>query len=161
MKFLCDDNLGKLAKYLRILGFDTFFKETISDAELLAVMLKQNRIVLTRDHNLIKKIEPGKYTLIETDSPDEQLKAVIRSLNLKADENELFSRCLICNEVCHDVAKEDIADEVFPYTIKTHEHFKKCPACGRVYWQGSHYKDMVEKLRGVIGEIDNEMSTLS
>lgn len=99
--------------------------------------------------------------LIETDSPDEQLMAVIRGLNLKVNENELFSRCLICNEVCHDVAKKDIADEVFPYTIKIHQQFKKCPACGRVYWQGSHYKDMVKKLRAVIGKIDNEMSTLS
>jgi uncharacterized protein with PIN domain len=152
MKFLCDDNLGKLAKYLRILGYDTFFKKTISDAELLAVMLKQNRLVLTRDHNLIKKIEPEKYILVETDSPDEQLRAVIRDLSLKVHENELFSRCLVCNEICHDVTKNDIADEVFPYTIKTQKQFKKCPACGRIYWQGSHYKDMVEKLKAVIGE---------
>ena len=69
MKFLCDDNLGKLAKYLRLLGFDAFFKVDIGDAELLGIMLKQNRIVLTRDHRLIKRIEPDKYLLSKTIHP--------------------------------------------------------------------------------------------
>jgi uncharacterized protein with PIN domain len=150
MKLLCDDNLGKLAKYLRMLGFDTFFKVDISDSELLGVMLRENRIVLTRDHHLIKRIEPGRFVLIETDSPEEQLKHVVESLKLPVDRDNLFSRCLECNEVCVDVAKDEIKDEVFPYIIKTHDSFRRCPSCGRIYWQGSHYKDMMEKLKGVL-----------
>jgi len=105
MKFLCDDNLGKLAKYLRMLGLDTFFRSDIRDAELLGVMLKQNRIVLE------------------------------------------------CNVLCDDVTKDDIIDEVFPYIIKTQDNFKRCPSCRRIYWQGSHYKDMVGKLADVIRNI--------
>jgi len=162
MKFLCDDNLGKLARYLRMLGYDTFFRIDISDAELLAVMLKQDRIVLTRDHLLVKRIEPDRHVLIESDSPEEQLKAVIRHLGLKikisTDERisyppRFFNRCLECNEICRDVAKADIADKIFPYIIKSQAIFKQCPACHRIYWQGSHYKDMVKKLLSVLEEI--------
>jgi uncharacterized protein with PIN domain len=153
MKFLCDDNLGKLAKYLRMLGFDTFFKSVLSDAELLAVMLKEKRFVLTRDHNLAKRIEPGRYQIIKSDVPEEQLREVFSALSLKIETEALFSRCLECNEVCVEVSKDEIKDEVFPYIVKKHEVFRRCPVCRRVYWQGSHYKDMMERLMGVVGGI--------
>ncbi|MCP4581212.1 MAG: hypothetical protein GY839_06310 [candidate division Zixibacteria bacterium] len=163
MKFLCDDNLGKLAKYLRMLGLDTFFRIDISDAKLLGIMLKQNRIVLTRDNQLIKRIEPERYLLIESDSPEEQLKAVVKRFDLDVSLNiddldrsrMLFSRCLECNDVCDDVDKDEIIDEVFPYIIKTQDSFKRCPSCRRIFWQGSHYKDMVKKLADVVNEIRN------
>ena len=153
MRFLCDDNLGKLAKYLRMLGYDTFFRQTISDAEFLAVMLKEGRTALTRDHRLIKRIEPERCLLIETDSPEEQLKAVINRFDITAKRDNLFSRCLECNVVCIEVKPDDITDEVFPYIIKTQDRFRRCPSCQRVYWQGSHYKGMIEKLKTVIGEL--------
>jgi len=162
MKFLCDDNLGKLAKYLRMIGYDTFFQVDISDAELLAVMLKQDRIVLTRDHLLVKRIEPDRYAFIESDIPEEQLKAVIRHLKLEikisTDERidcppQFFTRCLECNEICRDVVKDEIADKIFPYIMKSQTTFRQCPACRRIYWQGSHYKDMVRKLLAVLQEI--------
>lgn len=151
MKFLCDDNLGKLARYLRMLGHDTFYKSSLTDPELLATMLAERRFVITRDHNLAGRLELGRFLLIDTDSPEEQLKAVITDLKLEIDKAELFSRCLECNEVCVDVSPDDIKDEVFPYVIKTHDQFRRCPACGRIYWQGSHYEDMLEKLEKIIG----------
>jgi uncharacterized protein with PIN domain len=153
MKLLCDDNLGKLAKYLRILGFDTFFKVDIADAELLGVMLKENRIVITRDHRLIRRIEPGRFLLVESDSPEIQLKQVIDQLRLPLDRSNLFSRCLECNEVCGDVTADEVKNQVFPYIIKTQDTFKRCPSCRKIYWRGSHYKDMVEKLREIMGEV--------
>jgi len=152
MQFLCDDNLGKLARYLRMLGYDTYFKSALNDAELLAVMLKPNRLVLTRDTQRIKRIEPERYLLIETDSPEQQLKTVVKHFDLQINKSSLFTRCLECNVICHEVAGDDIKDEVFPYIIKTHDRFKRCPSCRRIYWQGSHYKDMIEKLENVIGK---------
>ncbi|MCD6163330.1 MAG: Mut7-C RNAse domain-containing protein [candidate division Zixibacteria bacterium] len=154
MKFLCDDNLGKLARYLRMLGYDTYFEQTIGDAELLSVMLKQGRIVLTRDSNLVERIESERRLLIESDSPEKQLKAVITQLNLQINKDKLFTRCLECNKVCSEVAGEDVTDEVFPYIIKTQDSFKRCPKCRRIYWQGSHYKDMIAKLKSVIEGLD-------
>ncbi len=154
MRFLCDDNLGKLARYLRMLGYDTFFKSPLNDAELLAVMLKQDRLALTRDTRLARRIEPEICLLIETDSPEQQLKTVIERFGLEINKSSLFTRCLECNVICDEVAGDDIKDEVFPYIIKTHDRFKRCPSCKRIYWQGSHYKDMIEKLKNVIGKID-------
>ena len=153
MKLLCDDNLGKLTKYLRMLGFDTFFKVDIADAELLGVMLKENRIVITRDHHLIKRIEPDRFLLIESDLPEMQLKQVIDQLKLPLDRGNLFSRCLECNEVCEDVTADEVKDQVFPYIIKTQDTFKRCPSCHKIYWRGSHYKDMMDKLREIMGEV--------
>ncbi len=150
MKFLCDDNLGKLAKYLRMLGYDTYFKREISDAELLGVMLKENRIVLTRDQSLIKRIEEDRYLFIESNMPDEQLKQVIVHFNLAFNESKLFRRCLECNELCETVSKEQVKDKVFPYILKTQDSFQRCPSCGRIYWQGSHYEAMCEKLREIL-----------
>lgn len=150
MCFLCDDNLGKLARYLRMLGFDTFFKSEISDAELLGVMFKQDRIVLTRDTRLIKRIEQGRFLHISSDLPEEQVRQVIDKFQLSLDEDRIFSRCLECNELCESVSKDEIEGKVFPYILKTHEKFQRCPSCKRIYWQGSHYKDMWEKLKGLI-----------
>ena len=153
MKFLCDDNLGKLARYLRMLGFDTYFKSDIEDAELLGIMLKENRMVLTRDHRLVKRIERERYLLIETDSAEHQLKYVIEKLSLQIAKDKLFTVCLECNEVCQEVGSDEIRDEVFPYIIKTRDSFRRCPSCRRIYWQGSHYKDMVERLREIVGDL--------
>lgn len=153
MKLLCDDNLGKLAKYLRMLGFDTYFKSSVSDAELLGVMLKENRFVLTRDHQLIKRIESGRYLLLESNIPEEQLKAVIDNQHLEIVKGDLFSRCLECNEKCVEISKDEIKADIFPYIMKTQDKFMRCPSCRRIYWQGSHYKDMVEKLKEIIEKI--------
>jgi uncharacterized protein with PIN domain len=151
MKFLCDDNLGKLAKYLRLLGYDTFYFSTMSDGQLLAVMLKENRLALTRDHRLARRIDELKYVLITDDIPEIQLRRVVAKLELKPDPQALFSRCIICNDICIEVAKNDIENEVFPYILKSKEWFRKCPSCGRIFWQGSHHKDMLRKLQIILG----------
>ena len=149
-KFLCDDNLGKLARYLRLLGYDTFFEKTLDDARLLSTMLKENRIVLTRDRKLIKRLPAGRFVLIEDDSPETQIKSVIGQLVLKPDRDAFFSRCLECNEPCVEISRDEIEEKVFPYILKKHESFSKCPACGRIFWPGSHYKDMVRKLDSIL-----------
>ena len=151
MKFLCDDNLGKLATYLRLLGYDTFYQATISDAQVLSTMLKEGRVVLTKDHNLASRIEPTSLVLIESDNPEQQIRQVIERLRLKSDQALLFSRCLLCNSECLNVSKDEIKERVFPYILRTKETFKKCPTCGRIYWQGSHYKDMVARLKEIFG----------
>jgi len=149
-KFLCDDNLGKLARFLRMLGYDTFFEKTLSDARLLSTMLKEDRVVLTRDRKLAKKLPAGQFLLIETDSPEEQLISVIQQFQLKPDRDDFFSRCLECNERCVEVSRGEVKDRVFPFVLKSHESFTQCPVCNRIYWPGSHYKAMVDKLESIL-----------
>jgi len=138
MKLLCDDNLGKLAKYLRMLGYDTYFKTDISDSELLGIMLKQSRIVLTRDNRLAKRIEKERYVLIESDNPEDQLNQVLETLVLPIDKDILFSRCLECNEICESISKDEIKDNVFPYILKTNgrKNFRNAPLANEYTGKG-------------------------
>jgi uncharacterized protein with PIN domain len=150
VKFICDDNLGKLAKYLRILGFDTHFEEPIDDAELLRIAASQQRWLLTRDHHLANRSHPYGVTILEDDDSSRQLSVVIQSLSLRIDPELLFHRCSLCNAPCRIVDKSQIGDEVFPFILKTQEIISQCPSCKRYYWKGSHYKKLIRKLKGAI-----------
>jgi hypothetical protein len=150
VRFICDDNLGKLAKYLRLLGFDTFFAEPIADSELLAAAASQERFLLTRDHSLRDKSHPYGMLLIENDEALAQLSEVIKSLNLQVRTADLFTRCSRCNEVCHSVRKEEIAERAFPYILKTQDNISECRSCRRLYWKGTHYRHLLAELRSVI-----------
>ncbi len=148
MKFICDDNLGKLAKWLRTLGYDTLFFDPVEDGELVARALKENRVVLSRDTQLSRfKLKLGEKLLyIETDKPLEQLKQVISHLKLQPDRGLLFSRCLICNQPLEKVKKEKIKDRLYPYVYKTHDHFVYCNNCKRIYWSATHVERMLQTL---------------
>lgn len=150
MRFICDDNLGKLAKYLRILGLDTAFTEPISDAELLRQAAAEERFLLTRDHHLLNKTIPHGVLILENDDPLAQLNHVLVSLNLSIDTANLFNRCSRCNTLCERVDKTDIAHEIFPYILKTQDIISQCPSCHRFYWKGTHYRRLLTELHNAI-----------
>lgn len=150
MRFICDDNLGRLASYLRMLGFDTLFQDRIDDNTLLKTASAQKRMLITRDSKLTGKIHPYGLLLVQDDDPLEQLKTVIVDLGLTVDSSELFNRCSKCNDICVVVDKDRISDRLFPYILKTQEIIKECPSCRRFYWQGSHYKNILKKLISAI-----------
>jgi uncharacterized protein with PIN domain len=146
LKFICDDNLGKLAQWLRTLGYDTLFRLTIEDGELVALALKGNRIILSRDTKLSRFKIKDKYLLIQSEKPLEQLKQVIDHFKLKIQEYLLFSRCLVCNQPLQKVDKEKIKDRLYPYVYQTQEDFVYCPVCNKIYWSGTHVEKMTKKL---------------
>ena len=148
MKFICDDNLGKLTKWLRTLGYDTLFFDPIEDGELVARALKEDRVVLSRDTHLTRfKLKLGdRLLLITTDKPLEQLKQVIEHFKLKKEQMPLFSRCLVCNQLLEKVEKEKIKDRLYPYVYRTQSEFVYCPECDRVYWSATHVERMHQKL---------------
>jgi len=151
MRFICDDNLGKLTKWLRTLGYDTLFFDPIEDGELIARALKEDRVVLSRDTQLSRfKFKLGENLLrIESDRPLEQLKQVVEHFKLKPDKELIFSRCLVCNEPLKKVEKEKIKDRLYPFVYKTQDHFVHCPECDRIYWSATH----VEKMMKTFGEL--------
>jgi len=150
MRFICDDNLGKLARCLRILGFDTSFQEPISDPELLRLAATEKRCLLTRDHHLLDYTHPYGILVLEDDKPLTQLTEVIKSLNLIIEPMLLFQRCSRCNEITAPVDKAQAGNHIFPYILKTQDVIRKCPSCGRYYWKGTHYKRMIRELRQAI-----------
>lgn len=146
MKFLCDDNLGKLAKYLRVLGYDTFFRSEIENRELLSIALNEDRIILTRDLKLRGLKSAGKVVLIDSYDPLQQLRQVLNELQLRPRKDRTFTRCLDCNTELVEVAKEDYSDRIPPYVFRTQDRFLHCKRCDKIFWGGTHVQRMSEKL---------------
>lgn len=138
-KFVLDVHLGRLASYLRMLGFDSEYRNCAGDAELARISAEQERILLTRDRGLLKHSAVTRgYWLRQTDSR-RQAAEVVRRFDL-ARLLRPFTRCMACNERLRPVSKEEVDKRVPPAIAARHEEFRECPACRRVYWEGTHYQ---------------------
>ncbi len=144
--FVLDVNLGKLAKLLRLLGFDASYRNDYSDEELINSGITEHRIILTRDRRLLfhKIITHGYF--VRSDNPIEQAREVVERFDL-ADSIRPFDRCIACNGNIVSVSKEKIIDKLQPLTRKYYDEFTQCEACGHIYWKGSHYEGLVERIR--------------
>jgi uncharacterized protein with PIN domain len=144
MKFIADVMVGKLARWLRILGFDVAYSNKFEDDELLRIAEGENRIILTRDRGLASRRMNVKCLLIESDTYKEQIRQVIAEFNL--EHFDMFSRCIECNTELRQVDKEDVFERVPPFVYLTQERFAICPSCGRVYWHGTHAAEILKQL---------------
>ena len=140
-RFVLDAHLGKLAAYLRMVGFDTLYATDYDDATLARLSGDEGRILLTRDRGLLKRsaVTHG-YYVRETD-PERQLPEVLRRFDLFGALTP-FRRCLRCNGLLAPVGKEEIAAQLPPKTRHYYDEFHSCEGCGRIYWPGSHYRRM-------------------
>jgi uncharacterized protein with PIN domain len=140
-KFVLDVHLGKLAAYLRMLGFDALYRSCYTDPELVRISSTEHRVLLTRDRSLLKHsaLSHG-YWVRETDSR-RQASEVVRRFDL-ADCIRPFTRCMACNGVIQPVSREEVRHLLPPRTAELHDEFRRCPECGRVYWKGTHYERM-------------------
>jgi len=145
MKFVADEMVGKLARWMRLAGYDTLYRKAISDEELLAVAQRENRIILTRDRKLPAGTESQQILIVSSENPFEQFITVARHFRLDV-ESDAFKRCLECNGVLVLVRKEDHKDGIPPHVYRTQTTFSQCPGCGRLYWPGTHYESMRRRL---------------
>ena len=143
--FILDVHLGRLAKYLRLCGFDTLFSAYYEDREIIETARQENRIILTRDRLLLKAAGESRGYQVKSQYHDEQLREVFERFNLKEHVN-LFCRCISCNTRLEEVEKEVIADRLLADTRRYFSSFKRCPQCDRIYWEGSHYDNMKKSL---------------
>ena len=150
MKFVADCMLGRLAKWLKILGFDVLFFSKAEDEDLLDISRRDGRILLTRDTGLIEKTRKAKDRLfVVSDNWEEQVVQVL-------DEFELWyavrpnSRCIECNVPLKPLSRERARNLVTPYVLEHATSFALCPQCGRVYWQGTHFGDMERKIERIL-----------
>lgn len=144
-KFIVDFMCGRLAKWLRILGYDTKFMTDTARDKILIESLKENRIILTRDTRLSRK-KAYKLILIKSDKVREQVKQVVTELRLKLDKDKFFTRCSICNKEVTFIPKHQTENKVPKYIYETVNEFYQCPECKRIYWQGSHYDLFLEEV---------------
>jgi hypothetical protein len=147
MKLLCDQMLGSLAKWLRILGFDTFYANAeITDEKLLHIAKSENRTIISRDKELILRGEKQKLNVIEikTTNLDEQLNQVLKYVDI--DEKLALSRCTICNTLLEDIEKSKVEGKVPRKVFANNEKFWFCKNCNKFYWIGSHYDNILDKI---------------
>ena len=142
--------LGRLARWLRLLGHDTLYYPDIDDSLLLRIAREEDRMLLTRDTRLVKVRGLKDFLLLDENDPFEQLKKVITTFNLSPAESRLYNRCSLCNSLLDTVPKEQVKDLVPKYVYLTTESFKKCMKCEKCYWEGTHQERLREKLRDVI-----------
>jgi len=151
MKFLCDQMLGTLAKWLRIYGFDTFFASSqIKDEDLVEIAKNENRTLITRDKELIYSAKRQNIKTIElkTTDLDEQIKQVLNGEVI--DKSKFLSRCIICNNTIVTISKEKIKKKVPPRIFENNDEFWYCKKCDKIYWKGTHYDDMLKKIDNLI-----------
>lgn len=140
-RFVLDAHLGRLATHLRMLGFDTLYRNDYQDEELARVSAGEERILLTRDRGLLKRREVTRGYYVRETHSGRQLSEVMRRFDLRGGMSP-FRRCLRCNGLLQPVSKEMVLDRLPPRTKATYDEFHVCGSCGRVYWKGSHYRRM-------------------
>ncbi|NIQ38250.1 MAG: hypothetical protein GTN81_06645 [Proteobacteria bacterium] len=151
-RFIVDNTLGKLAKCLRAIGFDTIVFRSQDLHRLIQISQEENRIILTRNRRLEPKLFLGNIVIVKEDKPDLQIGTVLRSLKLHVDSEKLLSRCLMCNEELILIPRGEAEGTVPEFVFHAHTLFHRCPSCQRIYWEGTHPKNMKKKIEQILGD---------
>jgi uncharacterized protein with PIN domain len=137
--------VGKLARWLRVLGIDAAYSNKYEDDEILRIAAAEDRVILTRDTGLAARSKQRQCVLIQDDDYRRQLEQVIRQFHL--EDFMVLTRCLECNVLLETVDKESVFEKVPPYVYLTQARFAICPSCARVFWHGTHADEMLKRIR--------------
>jgi uncharacterized protein with PIN domain len=141
MKFIADVMLGRLAKRMRLLGFDVLYDRTLDDNELLRLSLEQDRVILTRDKALAKRPLAKNHLFIGDDTVKRQLEQILKHFQIQTVPG-LLTRCSLCNEPLEPIDKQNAKDVVPQYVYEKYNDFLHCGKCNRIYWEGTHVNRM-------------------
>ena len=150
MKFLADHMLGKLAKELRMLGYDTLYYRGESGYPLIKLARKEGRVILTRNSKLFPRKPEDRIVRVSEDKPSLQLKELIQKGYVSSNEEKLYSRCLLCNVLLEQISQAEVEGKVPDFIFYQHKEFSRCPQCLKIYWPGSHLDHMKIKMKGLL-----------
>lgn len=150
--FAADRMLGRLAKWLRILGYDVIYGRHLSGHGLVRAARADGRLILTRDRSLVRK-QPPPFLFIESDDYVEQLRQVLRACDLRPGAG-LFSRCSVCNSQLQSRSRDAVEKLVPPYVFATQERFSWCDLCQKLYWPATHQQKMLDALKKITGTLE-------
>ena len=152
VRFVLDTHLGRLAGYLRMMGFDTLYRNDYADDELARISSQQRRILLTKDRGLLKRSKVTHGYFVREIHPRAQLTEILRRFDL-VGLIKPYNRCIRCNGMVTPVDKEEIIDQLQPETRQYYDEFHRCQDCARIYWRGSHYQRMQLFIAQVLEEV--------
>ncbi len=156
--------MGKLTKWLRMMGFDSRFFNGSDDSDMVRQALTEDRVILTRDTEIMLRrvVKNGRINaiLISSEIPEEQIVQVIKAFNL-TDSLRPFTRCLECNAELTGQTKEGVKDRVPPYVFGTQDQYMECPTCRRIYWRGTHWEAMIDRLQRILGNKTDYLKEVS
>ena len=148
-RFIVDHNVGKLVKWLRMMGYDSLFFNGSDDSDMVKMALAEDRIILTRDTAIMKRrvVTKGQLSvvLIESEEPEQQMRQVMDRIELECQFRP-FTLCLECNEPLEERNHDEVQGRVPPYVYKTQQQYMECPTCRRIYWRGTHWEAMMRML---------------
>ncbi len=147
-KFVADVHLGKLARYLRMMGFDVLYKNNFDDDEIARISLKEKRAILTKDRGILKRNEVTHGYWIRSIKVEEQVREILDRFDLKKEIKE-FSRCIECNDLLKSIKKETIIKQLPPKVAATKNEFYECPSCKKIYWKGTHHHQMLSFIKSL------------
>ena len=151
--FILDVHLGRLAAYLRMLGFNTLYRNDYDDPELANISADEHRILLTCDRKLLMRKQVSYGYFVRARQPQQQILEILARFDLYHKQKP-FTRCMLCNGKTRPVNKQEIKSRLLPKTQKYYDKFYQCESCGKIYWQGSHYlkmQEMINKMKVAAG----------
>jgi len=148
MKFLLTKELGRLAKWLRILGYDAEYCDNSNHSALIILALRDDRVILTRNQHLPRHTGIP-IILVNAQELKQQLGEVVKTLKLEVNKDIIFTRCILCNTLLVPIDKVKVQDKVPEYVFATQDNFITCPKCNRVYWQGTHWGNVAKMIEEI------------
>jgi uncharacterized protein len=142
MKFIADVMLGRLAKRMRLLGYDVLYDPALDDNDIVRLSLAERRMILTRDRALAARPLASNHLFVESDDVEEQLEQV---LSISPGDPSPLTRCSVCNEPLASMTRQEARNLVPSYVFENNEMFLQCTICGRIYWKGTHVRRMTER----------------
>ena len=147
IRFITDRNLGTLAKWLRILGYDTLYERGNADSDFLRKAAEEGRVALTRKRDLARPSHPGRLVVVKADKTPDQLAEVLEALTITMSPMKAMTLCLRCNVPLDEIQKETAEGLVPAYVYQKYKQFRRCPRCRRIFWPGTHREHIEECLK--------------
>ncbi len=141
--------LGRLAKWLRIAGFDVLYSNRFSDEELVTLSRREGRILLSRDTRLLVRRSVKQFIFLESERVQDQIRQILQAAQISALPR-ILTRCLACNELLSEISRDEVRGNVPPYVFETQSNFKFCPQCRKIYWAGTHRQAVLRTLEKLL-----------
>jgi uncharacterized protein len=156
MRFVCDSTVGKLARFLRMAGFDTAYVKEDNPARVLAISREENRLIVSRNSKYTELQLASNFYHLTVDKPLDQFRKLVADSEMPLDERQFLTRCLQCNELLEKIATEKASERLYDFVARTQPDIFVCPHCDKLYWHATHACAMIARLLAIKSELDRK-----